>query len=170
MYKWKSKTLSPKQMAALIFPGGFIGAFLITVVQRAIMDTWQIIEGMPVLNLLVVYLLGSGLSAAYYGGDYRKFNNATLTLDGDALRFYKGNKIKYDITFMELKTFNVSRIAYNIHGLYKVSLSFKSKDDFRRYTMAILIDKNEEDEFVKLLDEGIKRAMKHRSTRVTPKE
>lgn len=157
MHKWNSARLKPTELLTLILIGGFVGAMLIFIIQNAIMESWRLITDNDTLNLILYGLMGLFLSSLYYGIDYYRYHNLMLEMDEHSLKFYKDRKLDQDFSFYEMRGFTVGRLAYTFQGYYRVTISFKSKKNHRRYNKIILIPKEQETTFIKHLDAGARK-------------
>ncbi len=166
---FESQTLNKKQLAILIFIGGLIGGIVVYFIQRAIAGQPLLVEEATYINLLLTYLIGLLLSAWYFIRDYVMYDGLTLHMKDNKLQFIRKNNDKSEFGFLELKNFREMRIFYSMFGVVKVTLQLKSSVDFRRYQKVILLPLKARSEFLIALDDNVKKAQKHKSTRVEPK-
>ena len=164
--KFTATPLNALAWTILILLGGIPGAAIIVFIQRYAADTWLIVES-TVGNLIIVYIMGTILSTAFFLRERHLTKGQEVEFKKDRIQFKKGNQASKEFTIKEIKNFKDTKLFYRFFGVVKFTFVFKSAKDFRRYQKPLLLKPDEIEPVLKNIDAMVRKYKDMSPKRVT---
>lgn len=169
MKTWKSETLKKHQLVIIILSGALFAALLVFFAMRAFRgkDAWMFVGDDPLVNALLLFIVGVLLSGFYFIKDFIYYDKLILTIDKDNLSFETPRMKTKQFNIKEMRQVRTFGPMYSWFGYKKLMMQFKSQADFRRHQQVILIKSADE----VTISEDLKAAKKKAKNiqRVAPK-
>ena len=137
--------------------GGAAAMLVMNALNRG--ETWYFIGESLVLNYVGLYLIGLVFSGGYFARDYYNIKDLKVSFTETMIKFDRHYSPR-EYFINDLRDFRVSSVIYGWFGLRKLIFRFKDRRDHRKYSIFLILKKDEVGAFEEALLEARKRAYK----------